>query len=105
MESLIIANGVGVIKMDKEYIERDAALEIALENWGGTSARMHISNGLKRLPAADVAPVVHGEWNVGSIGIHCYCECSICKQETPAGMETKFCPICGARMDGGSKNG
>ena len=53
---------------------------------------------------ADVAPVVHGEWNVGSIGIHCYCECSICKQETPAGMETKFCPNCGADMRGEYKN-
>lgn len=51
-----------------------------------------------RLPAADVAPVVHGEWRyVGSNW-----ECSNCL--FPVYSQSKFyryCPQCGARMDGG----
>ena len=94
----------------KEYIEREVALEIlcdgcceyTIENPFACEGCEQKAEVL-RIPAADVAPVIHGEWNVGSIGIHCYCECSICKQETPAGMETKFCPNCDARMDGGNK--
>lgn len=103
----------------KEYIERELAIrqlefmlnlvkecpDEGLMKEAIVTARQDGISIIKILPTADVAPVVHGKWNVGSIGIHCYCECSICKQETPAGMETKFCPNCGAKMDRGNTNG
>lgn len=48
------------------------------------------------IPAADVRPERHGEW------LHCddgLCECSECG--TVAGDNFyKFCPNCGAKMDG-----
>ena len=59
-----------------------------------------------RFPAADVIPVVHGKW------LSCFEDwrmqiegdkCSICGFEhygTPRGT-FKFCPNCGAKMDGG----
>ena len=57
----------------------------------------------KDTPAADVAPVVHGEWE------H-HCICSVCKLTCGPKNEAvrKFyshCPNCGAKMDGGVTNG
>ena len=52
---------------------------------------------VKEVPAADVAPVVHGHWIICSDGYYPYC--SVCKCE-PKGREmTKFCGECGAKMD------
>lgn len=56
---------------------------------------------LHDLPAADVAPVVHGKWNVSG-GL---LECQNCGEiySTLGGNEGKawnYCPDCGARMDG-----
>lgn len=52
--------------------------------------------------AADVAPVVHGEW-VGSNNeeICLTVKCSVCGMSQPlwAKRDYKFCPDCGAKMD------
>ena len=52
---------------------------------------------------ADVAPVVHGEWIVEGQEVYC----SKCKKISGynwngASAFSKFCPNCGARMDGES---
>lgn len=62
-----------------------------------------------KIPTADVKEVKHGQWNIvldESILEHYNNDvdifaCSICgiKSKHP----TKFCPSCGARMDGGVK--
>ena len=73
----------------------------------------------KDTPAADVAPVKHGHWvynqNGHDWGLGAW-ECSLChsvnnnlpidKRFSPyvyAG--SKYCPNCGAKMDGGENNG
>lgn len=61
---------------------------------------------LKELPAADVRPVVRGEWiRPTYIGgrAHDIPHCSACKG-VPCGVDehTRFCPYCGADMRGGS---
>ena len=69
----------------------------------------HTSKDVRRLlsiPAADVAPVVHGQWKASG-GL---LECQNCGEiySTLGGNEGKawdYCPDCGARMDGGSENG
>lgn len=62
-----------------------------------------IIDALKNIPAADVAPVVHSYWehkiiNDGeNIGI-----CHNCKYPVSwYWKQTKCCPNCGAKMDGG----
>lgn len=73
----------------------------------------------KDTPAADVAPVVHGEWIDGSempkpkCGKSKYKDdkqyCSNCCREMfhwkAVIYPSKYCPSCGAKMDGGVTNG
>ena len=52
---------------------------------------------VEKLPAADVAPVVHGRWVNG-------CQCSVCgDRHGPYNSHHKayynYCPNCGAKMD------
>lgn len=55
---------------------------------------------IEKLPAADVAPVVHARWRyVGSNW-----ECSCCLFPVPRKSSFyHWCPQCGARMDGEDK--
>ena len=53
---------------------------------------------LDNIPAADVAPVVHGRWIEYQIP-HVIC-CSNCDWATDAEEKNfQYCPMCGARMD------
>lgn len=60
---------------------------------------------INSIPAADVAPVVHGQWVDG--------KCSNCGVDIPTDdahdaifeTECRFCYYCGAKMDGGADNG
>ncbi len=68
----------------------------------------------KDSPAADVAPVVHGEW-LNIDGDYTFAACSICEIAYEAATEEeaekglwdafmcsyRYCPNCGAKMDGG----
>jgi rubrerythrin len=44
----------------------------------------------------DAVEVKHGRWENGR---HCY-ECSVCKNGYLGMPKTKYCPDCGAKMDG-----
>lgn len=87
--------------MDK-YIRKEQALRIVYKAFEGTNymedAWAYCTQKLRALPPADVVKVVHGEWRyVGSNW-----ECSNCL--FPVYSKSKFyryCPQCGARMDGG----
>jgi hypothetical protein len=58
------------------------------------------------VPAADVAPVVHGEWLHNPKREYDYI-CSVCRGDAPEdrmrnnAILTPYCPHCGAKMDGG----
>ena len=74
-----------------EYIDREAAIEIA-EKYGLTNGSVlgrHsgvgecISSEIAALPAADVAPVVHGRWEQTEAPFMNECEdCSVCGYRT-----------------------
>ena len=59
---------------------------------------------IDEIPAADVAPVVHGEWEivVGSNGKE-YMVCTCCRVSQDLTGVFTYCPNCGCRMDGGAE--
>ena len=88
-----------------EYIKRETAVKAANE-WVSEACMapvMRVSrllDKLQKVPAADVAPVVHGHRvdNGGS-----YARCSQCDGVLP--LCANYCPNCGAKMDGGAGDG
>lgn len=89
-----------------EYIERSAAIEAAKHAW---AKGLEPSQYIEVLPAADVAPVVHGRWDdsgrytfpSGATAVRCTnCGCALTESEYRLN-NWNYCPVCGAKMDGG----
>lgn len=92
-----------------EYIDREAAEDAAGE------AHLKGLNPLCELrdvPAADVAPVVHGRWDdsgrytfpSGNTAVRCTnCGCALTESEYHLN-NWNYCPVCGAKMNGGADN-
>lgn len=101
-----------------EYIKRETALKV-VEKYGLTNGfalgrhtglAICIASEIVDIPAADVAPVVHGcfepcfdengNWRQG------FAKCSNCGKEYYAQIINHFgyCPNCGAKMDGGDND-
>ena len=80
-----------------EYIKRKAVIDLITRRYENPEI---CTQEINSIPAADVAPVVHGRWIEYQIPpIIC---CSNCDWAT--GIEEKnfqHCPNCGAKMDGG----
>ena len=60
-------------------------------------------------PILDYAPVVHGEWIESTVCVGFY-ECSQCRSRKRGNQPFfdsvwNYCPNCGAKMDGGKKDG
>ena len=60
---------------------------------------------IDEIPAADIDPVQHGWWiwHKKWEPFEFKYECSICHDGSD--LESKYCPNCGAKMDGGADNG
>lgn len=94
-----------------KYVDIDAAKEAVRKAecdaaWDGRRFDAEfIENALDFIPRADVAPVVHGQWETNSDRPDSLI-CSVCK----CGFDMwkhdphNFCPNCGAKMDGGVDN-
>ena len=85
-----------------EYIEREAAIRaLTLHDCDSAGAKMAICD----LPAADVAPVRHGCWErvIPSKSAAKWSTRVSCSNCHSAGYtHHKYCPNCGAKMDGGA---
>lgn len=90
-----------------EYIEREKLLsdiDSAMENAGmGYVVGQTMKRYVKRVTAADVAPVRHGKWELSKNYVG-YCSCSLCSDcyvepEWVDRLHWRFCPNCGAKMD------
>ena len=98
-----------------EYIKREAAVK-AVEKYGLTNGvvwgrhtglAICIASEIADIPAADVAPVVHGRWIHDGCRIEGgidWCHCSECGKSDNFCARTNYCPNCGAKMDGGDSD-
>lgn len=91
------------------YIERETYRNrlADLESWCQDLRKPGLKQALEmfdEVPAADVAPVVHGVWDVMG-GTKTRRICSKCKWDVPEyGKFYSYCPNCGAKMDGGDND-
>ena len=87
-----------------DYIKREDALIECANSTGLTMAHFRLLS----IPSADVAPVKHGYWQITDAYPHnVYCsECHTKYAQTHWGvwedgsLPRRFCPNCGAIMDG-----
>ena len=90
--------------MADEYIRRAEALEITTRTCGDYAAAFA---EIRKLPAADVAPVVHARWE--RVRSNWYCTgCHKGHRITngaPTANNFAYCPSCGAKMDGDDDDG
>ena len=89
--------------MPDEYISREAALKAANEwvNEACMAPVMKVSrllDKLQKVPAADVAEVVHGEWIYHDDGVFTCSECGNAESN-----DSYYCRLCGAKMDGAAE--
>ena len=75
-----------------EYIEREKAKRLLHIEYAYAAEQL-----LDEIPAADVAPVVHGQ-KIEDGDIGCFWLCSLCGECLPYGAN--YCPNGGAKMDG-----
>ena len=97
--------------MPDGYISREAALKdfeaCNAENPRWTPQR--VKTLLLRQPAADVSEVVHGQWymldDCANAGVYCSgCGRRVHREEFAyKKLRSKYCPHCGARMDGAAE--
>lgn len=96
-----------------EYIGRESIRKSLMEVCSDENCPMFIAATIDQVidyePAADVAPVVHGHWISEYIGygVTRY-RCSRCgviigESEIDDFGHSKYCCMCGAKMDGGGK--
>ena len=95
-----------------DYIERDALLadiSAAVKHRGmGEIIGKTLMRYVKRQPAADVAPVLHGRWEQDADGDWYCSNCdevvAICESGRERTYRKPYCPNCGAKMDGGDSD-
>lgn len=91
--------------MSDAYIRRSATIDLIRRHIGSLhtsreeSLLVWVIGTLQTMPAADVAPAVHGRWNISKGALGDMCKCSACG--SLSSLPTRFYPHCGARMDGG----
>ena len=97
----------------KEYIERGAVIDIlrkySTENPSSLGRHSGVADiamcEVDRVPAADVVKVVHGEWCwEGKFKACSKCGSYVEWNETLGANFWKYCPFCGAKMDGGTND-
>lgn len=92
--------------IERSYIRKMAMLEMAYTMETETDAAV-VLRMIDDAPAADVAPVVHGRWEMRPTGMatdtgpEYKAYCTVCNEPNKQ-YQPPFCPHCGAKMDGGA---
>ena len=88
-----------------EYIGRVDAIKAVNEQNAFTMTRAALIDVLNAIPAADVAPVVHGRWGTGRFNLETgnyEAQCIRCRNFSKE-YGKPYCPNCGVKMDGGDE--
>ena len=80
-----------------EYLEREVVIDLITRRYENPEI---CTQEINNIPAADVAPVVHGRWIEDGSGIIICPKCNRGYNLVP--QFTHYCPNCGAKMDGES---
>ena len=84
-----------------EYIKREYAVDAVLDVYYDTPdidlSGEKFEAAIRKIQAADVAPVRHGRWLPQVVLGKKAWDCSDCK--TLGSPHWKWCPVCGAKMD------
>lgn len=94
-----------------EYVDKEKAIDLFYsidpENDGSDGCTIalvsddytseEIEEMLSLLPAADVAPVVHGEWVLDAKN-HAYCSQCLYGRNIETQIGWNYCPNCGSKM-------
>lgn len=105
-----------------DYISRETAVKYIKSEQCGTCSDIGLCGNcavlvavklLEKVPAADVAEVVHGRWekepssywrwtSSGAVAVtRTTYRCGLCGRGTA--VKSNYCPNCGAKMDGAAK--
>lgn len=85
--------------IDKDKIHKEA-MDIIHDKAGWKA--FAIANAISMAETIEAEPVKHGTWEEVEFGQ--FFECSNCHNSSLCGCEN-YCPKCGAKMDGGNKDG
>ncbi len=87
-------------------INADAIEYFALDDVYNIDVMVAYKDRIDNMPTVDAEPVRHGKWIIGHKFSECYnVQCNQCKtiQVLYYGKKvTRYCPECGAKMDGES---
>ena len=83
---------------DADYIKNLCENPSNSEDWlGGVCEAI---NAVEEVNAVDAVPVVHGRWVHHRGGFNDHFECTACGEAIVLTCKWRFCPNCGAKMDG-----
>ena len=84
-----------------EYIKREYAVDAVLDVYYDTPdidlSGEKFEAAIRKIQAADVAPVRHGRWLCVDTDTEQFFLCNRCKKKEY--WESNYCPNCGCRMD------
>ena len=92
-----------------EFIKREAVIDLITRRYENPEI---CTQEINSIPAADVAPVVHGRWDdsgrytfpSGATAVRCTnCGCALTEREYRLN-NWNYCSVCGAKMDGGDND-
>ena len=93
--------------ISREFVDKAILREYYDGNGSTAEAMWRLHLEITREPAADVAPVVHGEWEP-SDKHKGFVSCSVChdcyvEPEWVSDLKWRYCPNCGAEMKNGDE--
>lgn len=99
--------------MPEEYIKRSDAVRVILGQYPDAHYPDWFAQQIKVIPAADVSPVVHSEWDYGDEpmevdeagNVQAFCKrCGAGDVHAKRNInKVPYCWKCGAKMDGGQQ--